>query len=77
MAAGREICRLAGLAESHSYLLEQRKHENVTAVTLIALARVYGVSLDWLALGRGEKPSPEDVKAAVDRARSGVSCAAA
>lgn len=68
-ASAREIDRLAGLHECHLSVLENAKHDRVSAKTLTALAGVYGVSLDWLIRGIGEPPLEEHVRKAVDRAR--------
>lgn len=41
--------------------------------TVVALAEVLGVSLDWLVRGLGEEPTPDAIRAAVDAARARAS----
>ena len=67
--SGRELARLAGISESHPWLIESGQRPHVASHLLAAMARVLGVSLDWLINGEGETPTPEDVQAAVEEAR--------
>jgi hypothetical protein len=66
----KELDRLAGLASGITWSLEnrpkQRSHE-VRALDL--LARVLGLSLDYLIRGDGESPKAKTVIDAVTRAR--------
>ena len=77
----REVARLAGVAQGSVSLIE-RADQNVesrelTTKTLSRIARVFGVTLDWLYLGRGKRPSNKGVRAAVTRAKSRADEAAA
>jgi hypothetical protein len=38
--------------------------------TAVGLARALGVSLDWLVLGAGERPSAADIRRAVRMAQA-------
>lgn len=73
MAGGlsqRELSLLAGLAGSHVGLIEQGRVDEPGAATLAKVAEVCGVTLDWLALGAGAAPRPEQVAASVAAARA-------
>lgn len=66
----RELDRLAGRAEGHAALIESDTTERPRASdVLLSYADVLGLSLDWLAAGRGRAPREADVLAAVERAR--------
>lgn len=65
----RELARLAGLTPGHVSQIE-RESPRIEAVTLASIAGVFGVSLDWLYHGRGERPSDTDITTAVRRAMS-------
>lgn len=67
--SARELDRLAGLAEGHTSLIENGTRAAVEAKTAQALARVLGISLDWLIAGLGKMPSERTVRSAVDAAR--------
>lgn len=60
----REAARLAGLTEGHVSQIE-RRNPRIEADTLASLARVFGVSLDWLYAGEGRAPSDAALQAAV------------
>lgn len=68
--SARELSLLA--AQSHSLVghYERGMLKDLNTSTLSRIAAVLGVSLDWLALGRGSEPTPEVVAAAVAAARS-------
>ena len=68
--SSKELDRLAGLVAGHSRSLEVGDPEGVTAKKVRQLARVFGVSIDWLFDGAGERPKPEDILAAVSRSRA-------
>lgn len=73
MAGGlsqRELSLLAGLTGSHVGLIEQGRVDEPGAATLAKVAEVFGVTLDWLALGVGAAPRPEQVAASVAAARA-------
>ena len=69
-----EISTLAGLAPSHVALIlrrgAERRGAGLSGKTAAALAKVLGCSTDWLLTGEGERPTPEAVRAAVERART-------
>lgn len=69
----RELSELAGLSPSLVWAIENGSRSSPTARTLSSLSAVLGVSLDWLAHGKGVKPTREAVKRAVRRAQRSVS----
>lgn len=48
--SARKLSRLAGLADGHVAMIE-RGHVDGSVVTIGRLARVLGVSIDWLVFG--------------------------
>lgn len=66
--SARTVDRLAGLTPGHTSLIEGGLRLNVEARTAEALARVFGVSLDWLISGIGDAPSARRVRAALSKA---------
>ena len=53
-ASARGIARLAGLRpEQHLSILEAGKRRDPRTSTVVRMARVYGVTVDWLATGEG------------------------
>ena len=67
----REASLLAGGAITLAASIERNDAANPTIDTAGRFAALYGASLDWLAFGRGEAPSPERVRFAVAAARAG------
>jgi len=67
--SARALSALAGLNHARVNQIETRV-ENVGSRTLASLARVLGISLDWLITGIGDPPTKESVRAAVERARA-------
>jgi transcriptional regulator with XRE-family HTH domain len=53
--SARRLDKLAGLTPGHTTLIESGRRLNPTAATAAALARVLGVSLEWLVSGRGRR----------------------
>jgi transcriptional regulator with XRE-family HTH domain len=68
--AARELDRLAGITEGHTSLIESGHVADATSQTLVKIARVLGVSLDWLVSGFGDGPTTDTVIAAVAVARN-------
>ena len=68
--SARELAVLANLAPSLVGHIELGRVQHPRAETLAELARVLGVSLDWLIRGEGDGPSTDCVQAAVAGARS-------
>jgi transcriptional regulator with XRE-family HTH domain len=66
----RELDRLARTTEGHASLIESGVVQNVTLETAGKLARVLGVTLDWLLSGSGTSPSAASVQMSVDAARA-------
>lgn len=50
-------------------MIETNRRPNIEAKTATRLARVLGVSLDWLLGGTGGEPTAAEVSAAVKSAR--------
>lgn len=71
--SARELSRIARLpSETHVSLIEKKPHAPITTATAIAIADVFGCSLDWLLRGMGSAPSPRAVRRAAERARARV-----
>jgi transcriptional regulator with XRE-family HTH domain len=68
---GRELSTLAGLdSPTHVGLLEAGRRKKPAATTLVGIARVFGVSVEWLVDGTPPAPEDEEIVAAVERARN-------
>lgn len=67
--SSRELDRLAGLGEGHTSLIETGRRKNISTETAASIARVLGVSLDWLVLGRGRNPTIKHLVASAAVAR--------
>lgn len=65
----REVARLAGFSESYPALIASGEREIVGSDVAAKIADVFGVSLDYLLRGRGERPSSKRIQAAVAAAR--------
>jgi hypothetical protein len=63
-----DVDALAGLPRGKTLLIEEGYMQMPRAPTLVAIAHLFGVDLEWLAVGAGDDPQPEDVRAAVTRA---------
>jgi len=57
-----------GLSRGMIRLIEIGARQNVEAATVAAIAAGTGASADWLLTGRGEPPTEEEVRAALDGA---------
>jgi len=68
--SARMLDELAGLTPGHTSSIEAGRRQIPSTSTASALARVLGVSLDWLIAGVGEPPTKESVRSAVERART-------
>jgi transcriptional regulator with XRE-family HTH domain len=68
--SARALDRLAGLASAHSSHIERGVKKSISVDTAIGLARVLGISLDWLLTGAGDEPSFRRVADAVDQAEA-------
>lgn len=55
--AGRDLDKLAGLTPGHTASIEAGRRANPRVGTVLALARVLGVTCDWLIDGSGAAPS--------------------
>jgi len=66
--SARAACRLAGICET---LIGRWKTANIIPRTdlVYALAGVFGVSVDYLFAGRGEPPTPDQIRSAVQAAQ--------
>jgi transcriptional regulator with XRE-family HTH domain len=67
--SAHELGRLAGLSPAHVSYIE-RSDVTVNARTLQAIARVFGVTLDWLYLRKGRAPNAGSIARAVAAAKS-------
>jgi transcriptional regulator with XRE-family HTH domain len=67
--SARELDRLADLTAGHVSAIEAGR-SNVEIRTACELARVLGVSLDWLILGNGKAPNGKSIASAVRLART-------
>lgn len=68
--SARALDRLAGLGEGHVSMIESGRRPRIEAGTAEALARVLGLSLDWLLAGSGKAPRPKAIREAVAAARA-------
>jgi hypothetical protein len=68
-----ETDALAGKTRGHWQAIVAGNATNPTLSTLSAYAEVCGASVGWLGKGEGDAPSPDDVKAAIERAKHRVS----
>jgi len=66
----READRLTGRRQNLTALLEKRRNSAILTSTAKLYARTFGCTLDWLIAGRGPEPTEEDVRAAVERAKT-------
>jgi transcriptional regulator with XRE-family HTH domain len=65
-----ELARLTGLKNpSHIGMIERGERSEIAGTTAVELARVLGTSAEFLVAGRGQLPTPEEIVAAVARAR--------
>lgn len=67
--SARELDRLSEITEGHTSLIESGVVRDVGTQTLSKIAKVLGVSLDWLVTGQGKVPTARQVSAAVNAAR--------
>lgn len=70
-----ELAELGGLSAGYVAHLERGRTKSPGLDALEALARVLGVTIDYLVSGTGPEPTEEHVVAAVARARSGEDAA--
>lgn len=68
--SARELSSLAGLSNSVVTRLENEDRPRPSSHTVCAIARVLGVSVEWLGEGIGPPPTPDAVRAAVAKARA-------
>lgn len=68
--SARTVSLLAGLSEGYLGQVERGRMAVPAFGAVVRLAKVYGVSLDWLAEGDGRGPSAASVRAAVKAASS-------
>lgn len=61
---------LAGRSYGHTSLIEKAPAGAIRTDTLVDMAGVFGVSLDWLVLGVGPTPSHARLRRAVEAARA-------
>lgn len=64
------LAALAGLSPAHVGMIERGDRFRLAYPTVSRLARVLGVSTDWLADGIGPTPDPAAVRASVEAART-------
>lgn len=65
----REVDRLAGISEGHTWTLERDSSRNHETKTIDKIARVFGFSLDYLVRGEGDPPTEDRIREAVELAR--------
>lgn len=68
--SARRLGTLAGLSTATVALIESGERKAPSAETLARLAKVLGVSLDWLISGAGDPPDEATVRAAVAAAHA-------
>ena len=65
----KDLDRLAGLKPGVSWAVENSATGNSETKTVDKIAKVLGLSLDYIVRGDGKPPTANKVKAAVDAAR--------
>jgi transcriptional regulator with XRE-family HTH domain len=69
--SAREASRLAGHASPNHFAMILRGEITEPRIdTAGGIADAFGVSLEWLAFGKGDAPDPAAVRAAVEAARA-------
>ncbi len=66
---GAELGKLAGLSGGVVSMIESGNRKDPSGSTVAALAKVLGVSADWLLTGAEPEPTEEQIRAAVAAAR--------
>ena len=74
--SARELSSLAGMSPSMVGHIESGRVQTVGSDHVVALARVLGVSIGWLAAGQGAEPSAEPMRCAIELARAAHATAA-
>ncbi len=70
--SARALAKLADTAEALIGMIEAGAVQNPRLDTIKGIARVLGVTLDWLMSGTGPAPKVRATTAAVERARAAV-----
>lgn len=69
--SGRELSRIAGLSSPNTVAQMERDPRCPMLVsTAVAIANVFGCSLDWMILGVGKAPPPRSIRARVEQRRA-------
>ena len=63
--SGRDVDRLCQLSSGHTGHIERGQYTRLSVVTISTIAKSFGLSCDWLILGRGAPPSLRAVRHAV------------
>jgi transcriptional regulator with XRE-family HTH domain len=63
---------LAGMSHGVVRMIETGARQDPASPTLRKLARVLGVSVDWLMTGNGVQPTEESVRAAISAVAPGL-----
>lgn len=66
----RELARLANISETYPSMLEKGIRLKPAAYVVTGIADVFATSADYLLLGKGNPPSDEELKGAVEKARA-------
>ncbi len=68
--SARQVAKLANISDAYPSLLEsgERGKDRVGAEVVLGLARVFGVTPEWLLMGEGDAPKRDQVLDAVRRA---------
>jgi transcriptional regulator with XRE-family HTH domain len=68
--SARELDRIAGLHQGHTWAIESGERDNIERDTARKLAAALGVTVGWLLENEGARPTSNEVCAAVRRARA-------
>lgn len=68
--SGRDLAGLAGVGHGTPGAILRGQSASCSLDTCARMARVLGLSLDWLATGEGEPPTKETVRRAIEAARA-------
>lgn len=68
---------LAGRTPGHCQAIVRGTIRSAEAPTLIAYAKALGCTVGWLVAGEGDRPTDEEIRAAVEAARARLATSAA
>ena len=58
---GRQISRRAGLSKTHAFQILSGRYADLSCKTASAICEIFGVTMDWLVMGKGPTPTAREV----------------